>query len=47
MQDADPSALPLQNHFPLDKHFTTEAGVWMPQYLHGGAIAGVTGKSYI
>jgi hypothetical protein len=24
---------PLQNHLPLEMHFTTQAGLWIPQYL--------------
>lgn len=24
---------PLQNHLPLDRHFTTQAGFCTPQYL--------------
>ena len=35
MQEAVPiAARPLQNHFPVVKHFTTHAGLWIPQYLH-------------
>ena len=34
MQAAEPRTRPLQNHLPLDTHLTTEAGRWMPQYLH-------------
>lgn len=32
----DPEVEPreLQNHLLQIKHFTTEAGLWIPQYLH-------------
>ena len=35
MQEAVPVTRPLQNHLPLLTHFTTEAALWMPQYLLG------------
>jgi hypothetical protein len=41
MQEAVPRTRPLQNHLPVATHFTTEAGVWMPQYLHHRTISGL------
>lgn len=38
MHDAVPVTLPLQNHFPVVMHFTTDAGEWIPQYLHDTAL---------
>ena len=35
MQEAVPVTRPLQNHLPLLTHLTTEAALWMPQYLPG------------
>ena len=35
MQEAVPVTRPLQNHLPLFTHLTTEAALWMPQYLCG------------
>jgi hypothetical protein len=34
MHEAELWMRPLQNHFPVVMHFTTYAGLWMPQYLH-------------
>lgn len=31
MQDAVPVTRPLQNHLPVVRHLTTQAGLWMPQ----------------
>ena len=33
MQEAVPVTRALQNHLPDLTHFTTLAGLWMPQYL--------------
>lgn len=33
MQEALPDTRPLQNHLPVVRHFTTDAGLCMPQYL--------------
>jgi hypothetical protein len=33
MQEAEAWTRPLQNHLPLVRHRTTDAGEWMPQYL--------------
>lgn len=33
---------PLQNHLPLDRHFTTQAGFCTPQYLQTEAAACVS-----
>jgi hypothetical protein len=33
MQEPELPMRPLQNHLPLDKHFTTAAGLHTPQYL--------------
>ena len=33
MQEAEAWTRPLQNHLPLVRQRTTEAGEWMPQYL--------------
>lgn len=37
MQEAVPVTRPLQNHLPVVRHLTTQAGLWMPQYLQGRA----------
>ena len=31
MHAAVPVTRPLQNHLPLVRHLTTQAGLWMPQ----------------
>lgn len=41
MQLAVPLTRPLQNHLPLDRHLTTQAGLWIPQYLRGTGGWGV------
>ncbi len=33
MHEAVPVTRPLQNHFPVFTHFTTQDALWMPQYL--------------
>ena len=33
MQEAEAWMRPLQNHLPLVRQRTTDAGEWMPQYL--------------
>lgn len=33
MHEAVPVTRPLQNHLPVVRHLTTQAGLWMPQYL--------------
>ena len=43
IQDPDLLARPLQNHFPVDRHLTTDAGLRTPQYLshesHGSGVS--------
>ena len=35
MQEAgSPGIFALQNHLPVAEHLTTEAGLWMLQYVH-------------
>ena len=33
MHEAVPVMRPLQNHLPVVRHLTTQAGLWTPQYL--------------
>lgn len=35
MQEPELPMRPLQNHLPLDRHLTTQAGLCTPQYLWG------------